>query len=72
MPARLRDLIRAGRQWGIVVEPPGSGSHWIARKGELAFPLPCHNGGKSEIDDIYIRRMCRAFGVDEKELRKLM
>ncbi len=34
------------------------------------YPLPAHNGPKTELSDIYIRGLCRAFGIDEREFRK--
>ena len=72
MPARAKDIIRAFAQLGIHFEKPSKGSHWKARRGEISFTIPLHNGPKSEVGDIYIRSACRAFSVDEKELRKLL
>jgi hypothetical protein len=72
MPARLRDLARALQALGVTVEPPSSGSHFKARRGSIVFPIPAHNGPKTEIDDRYIRAACRAFDLDESELRKLL
>jgi hypothetical protein len=56
----------------VTVEAPGSGSHFKARRGSTVFPIPAHNGPKSEIDDRYIRAVCRAFDLDENELRRLL
>lgn len=74
MPARLRDLVRALAQIGIRVEPPGGGgSHWKATASDgTAFPLPAHKGERTELSDVYVRKLCRAFGIDERELRKML
>ncbi len=72
MPARLADIARACRALGIDVEAPGRGSHWKALRDGTVYPLPAHNGPKSELDDIYIRGLCRAFGLNEREFRKLL
>ncbi len=73
MPARLRDLIRAAAALGVTVERPRSGSHWKARRdGFRPYPIPAGNAERTEIGDQYIRGMCRALGLDETELRKLL
>lgn len=72
MPARLRDLSRLLKQFDIQVVEPGKGSHWRAvgvRDGQrVTFPIPAHNGSKTEIDDKYIASMCRAFGLSLSEV----
>lgn len=70
MPARLRDLARALAHFGIETSPPDSGSHWLAKKDGRVYPLAAHNGPRSELADVYIRGVCRCFGIDEKALRK--
>jgi hypothetical protein len=73
VPARLREIIRAFAAFGGAVEPSrGGSSHWIASKDGRVFPLTAHNGPKSEISDLYIRGMCRCFGLDEEEFRKFL
>lgn len=72
MPARLNDIIRVIRRMGGTVEP-GKGSHQKASlPGGRTYPLPAHNGEKSEISDKYIRGMCRSLGLDEDEFRALL
>jgi len=34
--------------------------------------LPAYNGLKSELGDLYIRGLCRAFGLDERDFRRLL
>ena len=51
------------------------GKHpWKAqRKSDgKTYPIPAHNGLKTEISDEYIRGLCRCFGLDETEFRKLL
>ncbi len=72
MPARLSDIARACAALGIEVEKPKTGSHWKARLGGTVFPIPAGNAGKTEIPDLYIRKLCRCFGIDEKTLRSLL
>jgi|HubBroStandDraft_6_1064221.scaffolds.fasta_scaffold1437747_2 hypothetical protein len=70
MPARLRDLVATLRTMGVEVETPKSGSHFVARKpGCRPYPIPAHNGLKSEIEDKYIRALCRNFGIDPAALK---
>lgn len=51
---------------GFSVEPPhGGGSHWKLRdRSGKAYTLVCHNGERSEITDVYIRALCRTYGLD--------
>jgi len=34
------------------------------------YPIPAHNGLKTEIDDKYIRKFCQHFGLDEAVFRQ--
>jgi hypothetical protein len=70
MPASLRALKRAIEALGGTVEEPRSGSHWKARHGAACYPIPAHNGTKTEIADKYIRGLCRNLGLDEAALRE--
>lgn len=65
MPARLRDIRRALESMGCAIEAPNGGSHWKAtRPGLPCYPIPAHNGVRSEIGDTYIRGLCRALQLD--------
>ena len=71
MPARFRDIIRLVVEFGGEIEEPKSGSHWKAKRlGFGSYPIPAHNGPKTEIDDCYIRGLCRSLQFDEVEFRK--
>jgi len=73
MPARLREIRRAAGKFDIAITEPSSGSHWQARKqGCRMYPLPAHNGLRTEIDDKYIAAFCKHFGLEEDEFRKLL
>jgi hypothetical protein len=71
VPVRARDLRRALESFGVTIAEPrgGGGSHWIAKRAGTVFPIPLHNGLKTEVSDLYIRGLCRAFGLVEAELR---
>jgi len=69
--ARLRDLIKALAACGIAVTPPANGSHWKAKKpGARTFVIPAHNGDRTQVDDNYIRALCRNFGLDVDEFKR--
>lgn len=72
MPARLSAIERALKSFGITVEKPGSGSHWKAKRGSVTYTIPAHNGARSEIGDVYLKGVCRAFGIDVGEFKKLL
>ena len=69
MPARLRDLVRVLGEFGISVTPGAKHFHARNATGDF-YAIPAHNGLKSELSDVYIRGLCRAFALDEAELRK--
>lgn len=70
MPARLNKLTKALRKRGIAVETPNRSSHYkaVGPSGKT-YPIPAHNGPKTEISDVYVKGVCRAFGIDEAEFR---
>ena len=74
MPGRLRDIVRALGKLGIDVVKPNKGSHWkaVRRSDGKTYPLPAHNGEKTELDNKYIRGLCNCFDLDEAALRRLM
>jgi hypothetical protein len=72
MPARLRDVARAIEALGGSVEEPNKGSHFKARLNSQMYPLPAHNGWKTELADVYIRGLCRTLGLDEAVFRALL
>ena len=68
MPARLKRIIAVATEYDIAFSPPSSGSHWKAKKdGYRTYPVPAHNGERTEISDQYIRGLCRNFGLNADE-----
>lgn len=72
MPARLSVLKHALESMGADVVRPNSGSHWKAVKDGTTYTIPAHNGERTEITDVYIKGVCRCFGWDVKEFKKLL
>lgn len=72
MAPRLRRVKAVAEGFGIEVsKPQGGGSHWKAKKpGFRTYPVPAHNGEKTEIGDQYIRGLCRNFDLDPDEFKK--
>ncbi len=71
MPARLRQIAQVARaKYGIDIEEPKSGSHWKAKRDGKVYTLPAHNGPKTELSDVYVRGLCRAFGIDYEEMKE--
>lgn len=71
MPARLRTIRKAAESFGVEISEPGRGSHWQCRKqGFRMYPIPAHNGLKTEISDRYIAGLCKHFGIDEDAFRR--
>jgi len=73
MPARLRDIIRVLLEdYGLESQRPSRGSHWkiVDTATGRSYTVPAHNGPRTEIDDKYIRAMCRYFDIDYKDLKK--
>ena len=70
MPARIRDIKRALSARSIAVEEPSSGSHWKATNGQTTYPIPAPNGLKTEVSDVYVKGLCRAFGIDYQAFKR--
>jgi hypothetical protein len=73
VPVRFRRLIAALKRMRVVaVVPVSGGSHWRCEESGVCYPIPAHNGDKSEISDAYIRGVSRALELDEAKLRALL
>lgn len=73
MPARLRDLARALKCFGVdVVEGGGRHNFRATKAGCRVFPIPAHGGWHSEITDKYISKACQNFGIDRDALWRLL
>lgn len=69
MPAKLRDIERALKSLGIIISKPNGSSHYMAKRatGGPCYPIPAHNGHKSEIPDVYIKGLMRHFRFTVEE-----
>lgn len=79
MGQRIADLVRALRAFDIELRDHKKGAHpWKATGKSRVdgttqlYPIPAHNGSKTEVRDCYIRGVAQKFGLDEDELRALM
>ena len=72
MPARFWKVGRALKACGIEsLSRGGKGSHVILINGSgKTYPVSLHNGAKTEISDVYVRGICRFFGIEYEELMK--
>lgn len=66
MAARLAQIIKAARHFGIEIAKPSSGgSHYRATAdGKRTYPIAAHNGTKTKIDDFLIGKFCKHFELD--------
>jgi hypothetical protein len=51
-------------------EAGGKHPYRFTREGCRPFPVPAHNGLKSEVTDVYLRSLCRNFGLDFETFKK--
>lgn len=73
MPVKARDLKRAVEALGAdFIEARGGGSHWRIRYNGRTYPIPLHNGLKSDVLDCYVRGVCRVLGVTVEQLEEHM
>lgn len=60
MALRLADIKRILESMGYTVEP--GAKHWkVASPDGLCYPVPAHNGLRSELDKVYLRGLIRTF-----------
>jgi hypothetical protein len=72
MPARFWKVGRASKALGIEsFSRGGKGSHVVLMNAAgKTYPVSLHYGPKTEISDVYLRGICRFFGVDYDELKR--
>lgn len=65
MPYTVRDVKRAAENRGAeYTSKRGKGSHAeIILNGKM-YTIPAHYGMKTELGDVYIRKLCKTFGWD--------
>jgi hypothetical protein len=55
---------------GVLVKTrTGKGSHVVLCHGQKTYPVSLHNGDRTELSDVYIRGICRKFGIDYQTFR---
>jgi predicted RNA binding protein YcfA (HicA-like mRNA interferase family) len=66
MPARFREVMHAMKACGVTTyRRAGKGSHVVLADGKgNAYAVSLHNGDRTVISDVYLRGICRAFGID--------
>ena len=68
MAKRLANIKKRAADYGVDLVKPRRGSHWKFRRAkDGSYPVPAHNGLRTEIDDVYIRGLCNHFGIDPAE-----
>lgn len=74
MPSVFRDIVRAAKKSGCAVEASSGGSsHYKIRlpNGD-AYPISAHNGERSEIADVYVKKLAQKLGLTLEQFRALM
>ena len=67
MPMRLRNFVDWLKDYGVTVEP--ASRHFAARReGYSVYPIPAHNGLKTEIPNKYLKGCCKHFEIDPSKL----
>lgn len=52
---------------------PGGGSHSRFYTAEnRMYPVPTGNGLSTDLDWVYVKKLCKMFAIDEEELKKLL
>lgn len=70
---RLRDIKRAVEHLGHEVVPPrGGGSHYRVRVAGRVYPLPAHNGLRTDISEVYVTGLCRVLGMSVDDFKALL
>lgn len=65
---RLQDLKKDIRAAGGTIEP-GKGSHLkVKNKDGRAYPIPAHNGMKSEVPPEYVKGLAKHLGISVDDL----
>ena len=72
MPARFREVVLALKLCGVeAMVRKGKGSHVVLRNAAgNTYPVSLHNGDRTELSDVYLRGICKKFGLDYAEFRK--
>jgi hypothetical protein len=70
MPARFFKVALALKDFEIGCKTKkGKGSHALLVLGGRVYPVSLHNGERTELSDVYVRGICRFFGLDYEEFK---
>ncbi|HVV51058.1 MAG TPA: hypothetical protein VHO06_15425 [Polyangia bacterium] len=70
MPARFFKIALALRDYQIECKTKkGKGSHALLVHRGSVYPVSLHNGEKTELSDVYVKGICRFFGIDYDEFK---
>lgn len=69
MPGRAGDIIREVQEYGVSIDSGTKHLYKLTAPGLRCYTLPAHNGSKSELDDKYIKGLCKHFGIDYAEFK---
>lgn len=64
---RLSKLAKAVAPYGIVLETGTKHFKFRGPEGRC-YPIPAHNGQRTEVPDVYIRGLCRAYALNLNEI----
>lgn len=62
----------AAKKRGVDLIKPRKGSHYKFSEpgsGGKTYPVPAHNGIRTDISDMYVRGLCRCFGWDYDQFK---
>ena len=70
MPYRVSEIEAVLARYGVLLDSKaGKGSHMMFRRaGFPSYTVPAHNGRRTEVTDLYIRRMARQLGLDPDDV----
>jgi hypothetical protein len=68
--ARLRDIKRVMKHLGFKIEMGSKHFKFVHEIDETkgSYSIPAHNSDKSIVPSIYIKGICKHFGISEKDI----
>jgi len=71
---RLSDFERAAKEWGITLVNTKKGRHpfKFVGQGHGNYPVPAHNGKRSDVGREYIRGFCHHFDIPQHQFEAVI
>lgn len=69
MPGRAGDIAREVAKLGVTVGAGTKHFYKLSAPGLRCYTLPAHNGDKTELDDKYIKGLCKHFGLNYADFK---